>query len=68
MLASLGRNLARSGYCVVIPDIVAFGDETSVSTNIVSKPRAGSRAPKSRIRESVEDLRRVMLWAENNGG
>ncbi|KAF9517421.1 hypothetical protein BS47DRAFT_1359688 [Hydnum rufescens UP504] len=37
MLASLGRNLARMGYCIVIPDIVAFGDEMPISTAMTSK-------------------------------
>jgi len=69
MLASLGRNLARMGYCIIIPDIVAFGDEMPISTAMGPKLNGRTnRASKSRIRESIEDLRRVMLWAENNGG
>jgi dienelactone hydrolase len=52
------------GYCVIIPNIIAFGDETPLS-----KPGVGTgRTSKSRIRESIEDLRRVILWAANNGG
>ncbi|KAF8335872.1 uncharacterized protein EI90DRAFT_3014475 [Cantharellus anzutake] len=81
MMASLGRNLARMGYCVVIPDITAFDDDvtdlrdasdsTSKQHSSVSGPSsAQSNSPKnhrmqspSRIRETMEDLRRVMRWA-----
>ncbi|KAF8315808.1 alpha/beta-hydrolase [Clavulina sp. PMI_390] len=70
MMASLGRNLARMGYCVVIPDVVAFGDvdEDSGEGN-ESAPRRNTRngfSP-SRIRDSVHDLRSAMRWAYDNG-
>lgn len=66
MMASLGRNLARMGYCVIIPDIVAFGDEPSAA-NTSTRSRSSSGYSPSRIKESVQELRSVMRWAYENG-
>ncbi len=70
-MASLGRNLARMGYCVIIPDIIAFEDDI---TNLRSVPRpvnpSSSKVQKiqspNRIRETIEDLRRVLRWAADH--
>jgi dienelactone hydrolase len=73
MMAPLGRNLARMGYCVVIPDLIAFGDEvaTDMSNNSSqqthSRRRSSSGYTPSRIKESVQELRAVMRWAYDNG-
>ena len=83
MMTSLGRNLARLGYCVVIPDVVAFGDEiletpeTEEDTERASgagelsgmgrRTKAGKSKSASRIKESVEELRMVLKWAFENG-
>lgn len=72
-MAPLGRNLARMGYCVVIPDLIAFGDEVVTEASNTSSeqtrwpPRGSSGYPPSRIRESVQELRSVMRWAYENG-
>lgn len=69
MMASLGRNLARLGYCVIIPNIVAFGDEkVGAEPNVEStRDRKKRKKPASRIRESVEEFRVVLRWAFENG-
>lgn len=83
MMTSLGRNLARLGYCVVIPDVVAFGDEivetserdedservngAGESNGARRKTKAGKSKSASRIKESVEELRMVLKWAFENG-
>ena len=70
MMASLGRNLARMGYCVVIPDLVAFGDEPAAETSsrqTHTRRKSSSGYSPSRIKESVQELRSVMRWAYENG-
>jgi hypothetical protein len=70
MMASLGRNLARMGYCVVIPDLVAFGDEPAAETGprrTHTRRKSSSGYSPSRIKESVQELRSVMRWAYENG-
>lgn len=68
MMASLGRNLARMGYCVIIPDLIAFGDEPSWMRTNPRRRDATNRISKSRLRESIEDLRRVIQWTADRGG
>lgn len=73
MMASLGRNLARMGYCVVIPDLIAFGDTHATeslntsSRQTHSRRKSSSQYPPSKIKESVQELRSVMRWAFDNG-
>lgn len=73
MVSSLGRNLARMGYCVIIPDIVAFGDVDATSSpnesaSVGERRRSSASAfSPSKIRDSVQELRSAMRWAYDNG-